>query len=119
MNMEQEIIISRLKAYVGDDLEQVKDIISLFLSTMPEHLEQLKKSIESKNVTKIKNIAHTIKPSLDILGFSDIKDVASNIVEMTKNGENDSEVIETSKQLIKHLENVIIKTKEMLDGINR
>ncbi len=65
--MENLYTTDNILVYVGGDENQLKEMIDLFLNTIPEEFESLENNIENKNWDKAYEISHRIKPSMEIL----------------------------------------------------
>ena len=65
--MENLYSIEKILVYVGDDMDQCKEMLELFIKTIPSELIKLELEIESKNWDKAYEITHRIKPSYDVL----------------------------------------------------
>lgn len=55
------------------------DMINTFRKTIPSSLESLILGLEQKDYQTIKNVAHQIKPSIDIMGIDKIKKLVKNL----------------------------------------
>ncbi|MFA5420246.1 MAG: Hpt domain-containing protein [Bacteroidales bacterium] len=58
--------LSKLSGFLGDDPQQVVEMIGLFLETIPPELVLLKEYASSGCFEEVATIAHRIKPSLDV-----------------------------------------------------
>ncbi|NOY50661.1 MAG: Hpt domain-containing protein [Chlorobi bacterium] len=57
----------KILVYVGNDENQVAEMMELFLRTIPAELEKLENEIICGNWKKASEISHRIKPSMEIL----------------------------------------------------
>jgi len=92
-----------LNDYLNNNQSDVKDMIKLFLTTIPPLIEKLKDHTAKQNWKQVNYIAHRFKPSLDILGFHNSKEKAEIIEKMA---ETEKE-IDTINRFVNELENDI------------
>ena len=62
--------LSKVYALSDNDPEFVMQIITLFVTEVPEDLKQIDLGIKTKDHKLAYSYAHKIKPSLDLLGMS-------------------------------------------------
>jgi HPt (histidine-containing phosphotransfer) domain-containing protein len=62
--------LAKVYALSDNDEEFVKQIIDLFVTEVPEDLEQIAEGIEKKDHQHAYAYAHKIKPTLDLLGMN-------------------------------------------------
>ena len=62
--------LSKVYALSDNDPEFVNEILSLFVSEVPEDLLQIKEGIKKKDHKHAYAYAHKIKPTLDLLGMT-------------------------------------------------
>ena len=60
--------------YIGDDKSQCKEMMKLFVNTIPSEFEDLELAIKQKDWGKAYDISHRIKPSMEILMIKNAKD---------------------------------------------
>lgn len=77
-----ELDLSYLSTVSNGSTEFMIDIISLFLTQIPEYFEKLDQYIENKNWAAVAEIAHKIKPSLTFMG---VKSTMADMGEIEKN----------------------------------
>lgn len=67
-SQDQEPLFSTDKLYSlskGNE-EFVKKMIKLFIETAPENIKKMKDAFDSQDFKTLKNVAHTMKPNLDM-----------------------------------------------------
>lgn len=69
-------------SYVGNNEEQCKELLELFIDTIPAELEKLNTEITNKNWEKAYQIMHRIKPSFEIM---QIKDGSEEFIKLNNN----------------------------------
>jgi HPt (histidine-containing phosphotransfer) domain-containing protein len=76
----------------GND-EFITKMVSVFLETTSQSLDQLLKAFEGRDLQTVSAIAHKIKPSIDLMGITSLHDVVRDIEVRAKNGEELSELV--------------------------
>ncbi len=67
-NMEPAINVSYLKELSNGDKSFEKELLDLFLNDTSKDMHLIKESFGQKNINKIREISHKIKPSLQVIG---------------------------------------------------
>lgn len=67
-DMEPSINVTYLKELSSGDQAFEKELLDLFLNDTAKDIQLIKDSFEQKNITKIREISHKIKPSLQVIG---------------------------------------------------
>jgi HPt (histidine-containing phosphotransfer) domain-containing protein len=62
--------LAKVHALSDDDPEFVMQIITLFVTEVPEDLCQIKEAINNKEYQRVFSYAHKVKPTLDLLGLN-------------------------------------------------
>ncbi len=65
--MGKKYSTDKILVYVGNEENQVAEMMELFLRTIPAELEKLENEIICGNWKKASEISHRIKPSMEIL----------------------------------------------------
>ena len=87
---EQKIYsIEGVKKIIGDNKEKIDELIKLFLDKTPELWIELMDSYDKGDLLNVSNVAHKIKPTLDMLLANSLTQVIRNIESFAK--ENDKE----------------------------
>jgi hypothetical protein len=58
--------LSHVKLFLGDDEQQLGNMITIFLSETPIMLKALNENCECKNYEEVKFFAHKLKSSIDL-----------------------------------------------------
>lgn len=77
--MSKLYTIKKILVYVGNDKTQLKEMIDLFLQTIPKEFEKLEQAIVDENWDQAYEISHRIKPSMEILQF---KNATAKFIEL-------------------------------------
>ena len=92
MKRDKPYHLKTLSQAVGNDKESLKEMIQIFLDTLPEALSNLRKSMEKEDWDSVKKIAHSTKSNIDMLevqsSFYKIKEI-----EMLAKEQNETEKI--------------------------
>ena len=75
----------------GDD-EFIVSVISVFLEEVPSDLEALEKALSEMNYEQVYQLAHKIKPNVDLLGMEQTRAAALEIETLGKNEANMEEI---------------------------
>ncbi len=62
--------LSKVHALSDNDMEFVMQIITLFVTEVPQDMQQIELGIKSKDHKLAYSYAHKIKPTLDLLGMT-------------------------------------------------
>ncbi len=81
--------IEKLAQYVGDDEVQIKEMINIFLETVPPEITELQKLTEKEQWLDVYKLAHRIKPSFEVFAMYDILDDIKKIEHLAR--ENNTE----------------------------
>jgi CheY-like chemotaxis protein/HPt (histidine-containing phosphotransfer) domain-containing protein len=84
--------LSRLEEIAKGDQQFVNKMVKLFISEATSSVAQIKIAYQDGDFSKVKAIAHRIKPSIDNMGISSLKNDIREI-------ENQAELYQPSKQL--------------------
>ncbi len=103
--------LSMVDAIGKDDKEFAKNIISIFLESMPGNIDALIKAGHEKNYDQISKVAHKMKSSIDLLGINTLK-LTIRKLENVVAGDMECEMnIQSVKQT---LSEVFIQLKELV-----
>jgi HPt (histidine-containing phosphotransfer) domain-containing protein len=85
--------ITELEQMAQGNDEFITKMVSVFLETTSQSLDQLLKAFEGRDLQTVSAIAHKIKPSIDLMGITSLYDVVRDIEVRAKNGEELSELV--------------------------
>lgn len=80
-----------------NDVDFVKQVVTLFIEEVPIEISSIKTGIEEKDYAKVYASAHKIKPSLDLLGMDLAYDENIQIMNWTKSQGKRKEISEIFK----------------------
>lgn len=88
--------LDKLYGYVGKEYNVVKEMVGIFIDTVPKQVELMREGLEASDFIQVSKAAHMLKPSLDIFGVDDqyypIRDI-ENLVITAENQEYISRLI--------------------------
>lgn len=108
--MEKSYDLKQLEELSGGSNGFVIEIVSAFLSEVPEQVENIKTSFNENNFDELTRIAHMLKPSIDLLGINAITKDIRTIEGYSKNGTHINEL----SNLIINVQTILNKTTEEL-----
>ena len=94
----------------GDD-DFINSVISVFLEEVPQDLEGLENALEAGNYEQVYQLAHKIKPNVDLLGMEQTKAAALQIETLGKSEANMAEIQSVFPSLKKDIEQVVSELK--------
>ena len=107
--------LAKVYALSDNDPEFVTQIISLFVTEVPQDLEQIKMGIKTKDHKLAYSYAHKIKPTLDLLGMNQAFEEILQIEAWTKNEGKRSEVNDTFDSVEMQIEKAVKEIKKDFD----
>lgn len=106
--MQNQYKLEKLSQYFADDKNQIKEMITLFLETIPPDICQLEKHAEKEEWLELLKITHRIKPSFDVFEMNDILNDIRTIEKQAR-----------KKNVEGNLNNIIRELSEKFDKINK
>lgn len=95
----------------GDD-EFIHSVVSVFLDEVPEDLSLLEIAINQKNYPSIYQLAHKIKPNVDLLGMEQTRAAALEIENLGKQGNTGAKIDVIFPTLKKDISQVVAELKK-------
>lgn len=99
----------------GSDYQTITEMVKLFLSTTPPIWNNLCEEFKQGNLIKVGDIAHKLKPSIDILDITTIQQTIRDIEKLAKKEAPAKEIEPLIDYCAKVLDKVYIQLKEDLD----
>lgn len=107
--------LDKLNEMADGDEEFINSVISVFLEEVPQDLEGLENALEQQDYQQVYQLAHKIKPNVDLLGMEQTRAVALKIETLGKNAANMNEIREVFPILKKDIHQVIGELKNDFD----
>jgi HPt (histidine-containing phosphotransfer) domain-containing protein len=84
--------LSTIEEISGGSREFMRDMMQLFIETMPKLADEMVNSLNNQNWAGVKSVAHQVKPTMELMGIASLKD---DVVTIEKNSMNlvDLEII--------------------------
>lgn len=104
--------LDKLNEMADGDEDFINSVISVFLEEVPQDLEGLEKALDQQDHQQVYQLAHKIKPNVDLLGMEQTRAVALQIETLGKNSANMSEILEVFPLLKKDIHQVVGELKK-------
>ncbi len=76
--------LNYLREVSGNNKEFIQEMVHTFVTTIPKVLDEMRESLKVKDWDKVSSLAHQIKPSLTLLGLSEMKNEVAQIEQHCK-----------------------------------
>jgi len=86
--------LDKINEMADGDEDFINSVILVFLEEVPQDLEGLEKALEHENHEQVYQLAHKIKPNVDLLGMEQTRAAALKIETLGKNAANINEIKE-------------------------
>ncbi|CAM2993316.1 hypothetical protein SAMN05444143_10224 [Flavobacterium succinicans] len=107
--------LSKVYALSDNDPEFVLQILTLFVTEVPEDLKKIKEGIDESDHKLAYAYAHKTKPTLDLIGLNVAFEEILQIEAWTKTEGRKKDIIETFKSLKKRVKDAIKEIKKDFD----
>lgn len=107
--------LAKVYALSDNDPEFVMQIVTLFVTEVPEDLAQIKEGIKKKDHKHAYAYAHKIKPTLDLLGLNVAFEEILQIEAWTKAEGEKKEIKETFKSVKNQVSEAVKELKKDFD----
>ncbi len=107
--------LAKVYALSDNDPEFVLQIVTLFVTEIPEDLAEIKEGIKKKDHKHAYSYAHKVKPSLDLLGLKVAFEEVLQIEAWTKPEGEKKEIKETFKSVKNQIEDAVKELKKDFD----
>ncbi len=104
--------LSKVYALSDNDPEFVNQIITLFITEVPQDLTQIKLGIKTKDHKLAYSYAHKIKPTLDLLGMTNAFEEILQIEAWTKREGKRKEISEIFDSVESQVEKAVKEIKK-------
>lgn len=104
--------LAKVYALSDNDPEFVMQIITLFITEVPEDLKQIDLGIKTKDHQLAYSYAHKIKPSLDLLGMTVAFEEILQVEAWTKAEGKRKEIIDTFISIQSQVEKAVKEIKK-------
>jgi len=104
--------LDKINEMAEGDMDFINSVISVFLDEVPQDLVGLEDALEQQDYPQVYQLAHKIKPNVDLLGMEQTRAVALQIETLGKNEANMSEIQELFPSLKKDIHQVVSELKK-------
>lgn len=105
--------LDQLNELAGGDQDFVMSMVDTFLEHTPQQFEELKQANQSGDLATVGNIAHKIKPNIDLFGLDDITETIREVEQKGKNGEGGPALDAAIEKLDQTLSKAFEQLKEL------
>jgi HPt (histidine-containing phosphotransfer) domain-containing protein len=103
--------LDKINEMAEGDNDFINSVISVFLEEVPQDLESLEKALETGNYEQVYQLAHKIKPNVDLLGMEQTRAAALEIETLGKSEANMAQIQNVFPVLKKDIEQVVAELK--------
>lgn len=107
--------LDKLNEMADGDQDFINSVISVFLEEVPTDLEMLEQAIEKKDYPNVYQLAHKIKPNVDLLGMEQARANALEIETLGKKEGSGAEIESLFPLLQKDIHQVVSELKKDFD----
>ncbi|QWX84466.1 Hpt domain-containing protein [Cellulophaga sp. HaHaR_3_176] len=104
--------LDKINELADGDNEFIQSVVSVFLEEVPLDLKELEVAINQKNYESIYQLAHKIKPNVDLLGMEQTRAAAFEIESLGKKGNSGEEIDKIFPILKKDIYQVVSELKK-------
>ncbi len=104
--------LDKINEMAEGDEDFINSVISVFLEEVPQDLEDLEIAINQKNYEQAYQLAHKIKPNVDLLGMEHTREAALEIETLGKQGADISAMEKIFPMLKKDIYQVVGELKK-------
>ncbi len=104
--------LDKINEMAEGDEDFINSVISVFLEEVPQDLEQLENALEQKDYEQVYQLAHKIKPNVDLLGMEQTRAIALQIETLGKSSANMNEIQQVFPILKKDIDQVVSELKK-------
>lgn len=110
----QEDKFALLRAYLDNDMQQVKEMLILFLDNIPADLTELTIFCRKHDFINIQKSAHRMKSSVKYFGLNEVSEILEQMERMAGNNATPDDIDAMSSLLHRKMENELeILRKEL------
>jgi len=104
--------LDKINEMAEGDEDFISSVISVFLEEVPQDLQALESALSSNDYERVYQLAHKIKPNVDLLGMEQTRAAALEIETMGKNAASMADIEKVFPILKKDIEQVVSELKK-------
>ncbi|RNL56612.1 Hpt domain-containing protein [Pedobacter jejuensis] len=109
--------LSYLKEMVGHDPEFMIEVLETFIEQTPFYMAELDDALLAKDLKKVANCAHKIKPTFCYVGRNDVKEFVQSLENDAKNDVNIDLLTEKVNELHLLLDKVYVQIQDAITAV--
>jgi PAS domain S-box-containing protein len=115
LNLHEELDLSMLKQYLGNDVNALQDVVSGYLEHLPPQLDRLELALIGSDVTALRHELHQLKASMEIIGVRPVGLSFAGISNELKSEGLSPLAIAAINSLITNGKQAIVSLRKLLD----
>lgn len=104
--------LDKINEMADGDEEFINSVVSVFLDEVPQDLNGLEEALAAENYQQVYQLAHKIKPNVDLLGMEQTRAAALEMETLGKNEANMEEIKGIFPSLKKDIDQVVSELKK-------
>jgi HPt (histidine-containing phosphotransfer) domain-containing protein len=106
--------LALLRAYLGDDTQQIREMLELFLENIPKDLKELVMFCKKNDVENIRKAAHRAKSSVKFFGFNEVGEILQKMEILSKEKATQNQLETMAKQVSLLMEHELLLLRKEL-----
>ncbi|MFK5855426.1 MAG: Hpt domain-containing protein [Bacteroidota bacterium] len=115
MELKKLYSLDKISEYVGGDKDEILEMITLFLETIPTDIDKLPEFANNGDWQSVYKIAHKVKPSFDVFAMDDIHADLRTIEVLARNNNEDGNLVALISELIEKVNDIVLLLKAEVD----
>jgi HPt (histidine-containing phosphotransfer) domain-containing protein len=104
--------LKHVKLFLGDDRQQLDNMITIFLSETPLTLTDLNNNLNEKNYDEVKFYAHKLKSSIDLFQINGLQDDIRTLEQLASGQEDIPSIDKYVNSITSTMEDVLVEIKK-------
>jgi HPt (histidine-containing phosphotransfer) domain-containing protein len=104
--------LKHVKLFLGDDKQQLINMITIFLSETPLTLTDLNNNLNEKNYDEVKFYAHKLKSSIDLFQINGLQDDIRTLEQLASGQEDIPSIDKYVNSITSTMEDVLGEIKK-------
>ena len=103
--------LDKINEMADGDNDFINSVISVFLEEVPQDLSSLESALENEDYQQVYQLAHKIKPNVDLLGMEQTRAAALEMETLGKSEANMAEIKNIFPSLKKDIDQVVAELR--------
>ena len=104
--------LDKINEMADGDEDFINSVISVFLEEVPQDMSGLEEALENENYQQVYQLAHKIKPNVDLLGMEQTRAAALEMETLGKSEANMAAIKNIFPSLKKDVEQVVAELRK-------